>query len=319
MTPLFLLGGLVLAAAVAVLWPSSAARRLPVRADDADQDRRRALLRQLRDLDDDLAAGKLTEDDHRRLRAPLEREAGAVLRRVRHDLGQHLPASAIRAATSRPRPATRDVGPPGRTRRRIVTVLAVAAGVAGVLVVLANAITPRGAGQPISGDAPGTVSATAEAAGPGTGRSGQPSLTAQQVASIDSAAVAVKRNPKDVAAHLRLAHAYADGGLTQLAAVEYLAVTRLDPTNAEADTALALLAFEVGRTGQGKKLVDRALAAHPDYPEALYVRALILLMGLHQPGAAARDLNAYLAVAPFGSHRTAAETLLALAGSQGRR
>ena len=35
---------------------------------DGDVDRRRALLRQLRDLDDDLAAGKLTEEDHRRLR-----------------------------------------------------------------------------------------------------------------------------------------------------------------------------------------------------------------------------------------------------------
>jgi hypothetical protein len=39
-------------------------------------------------------------------------------------------------------------------------------------------------------------------------------------------------------------------------------------------------------------------------------------MGLNQPKAAERDLNAYLAAAPFGSHRTAAETLLALASSQ---
>jgi hypothetical protein len=63
-------------------------------------------------------------------------------------------------------------------------------------------------------------------------------------------------------------------------------------------------------------MVDRVLTANPHYPEALYVRGLILLMGLRQPRAAERDFNAYLAVAPFGSHRTAAATLLALASSQ---
>ena len=48
---------------------------------DGDVDRRRALLRQLRDLDDDLAAGKLTEEDHRRLREPIEHEAANSLTR----------------------------------------------------------------------------------------------------------------------------------------------------------------------------------------------------------------------------------------------
>jgi len=101
--------------------------------------------------------------------------------------------------------------------------------------------------------------------------------------------------------------------------VEYLAVMRLDPANAEANTNLALLAFEVGRAARGKTMVDRVLAANPKYPEALYVRGLINLMGLHRARAAARDFSAYLAVAPFGSHRTAAVTLLALAQSQGHR
>ena len=63
----------------------------------------------------------------------------------------------------------------------------------------------------------------------------------------------------------------------------------------------------------------RVLAANPDYPEALYVRGLINLMGLHRPKAAERDFSGYLAVAPFGSHRTAAVTLLALAHSQDHR
>jgi tetratricopeptide (TPR) repeat protein len=122
-----------------------------------------------------------------------------------------------------------------------------------------------------------------------------------------------------VAAHLTLADAYASAGASQLAAVEYLVVTRLDPVNAEANTNLALLAFEVGRAAQGKAMIDKVLAAHPNYPEALYVRGLIDLIGLRQPRAAERDFTAYLAVAPFGSHRAAVATLLVLAQSQDHR
>ena len=66
-------------------------------------------------------------------------------------------------------------------------------------------------------------------------------------------------------------------------------------------------------------MVDRVLAADPKYPEALYVRGLINLMGLRRPRAAMSDFSAYLAVAPFGSHRTAAATLFALAQSQDHR
>jgi Tfp pilus assembly protein PilF len=136
---------------------------------------------------------------------------------------------------------------------------------------------------------------------------------------VAAAEAEVRKNPKDVTAHLTLATAYAAAGASQLAAVEYLAVIRLDPMNAEANTNLALLAFEVGQAAEGKAMVDRALAADPTYPEALYVRGLIDLVGLRQPAAAAHDFSAYLAVAPFGSHRAAAATLLALAQSQDHR
>jgi predicted Zn-dependent protease len=134
---------------------------------------------------------------------------------------------------------------------------------------------------------------------------------------VAEAEAVVKQNPKSVPAHLALASAYVAAGAGQLAAVEWLAVTQLDPGNAEANTNLALLAFEVGRARQARTMVDRALATSPKYPEGLYVRGLIDLMGLRQPAAAVRDLNAYLAAAPYGSHRTDAVTLIALAQAQG--
>jgi tetratricopeptide (TPR) repeat protein len=283
---------------------------------DAEVDRRRALLRQLRDLDDDLAAGKLTEADHSRLREPLERDAAAALAASRQE----------GTAAARRDSATARRGPRSRRARAIVPAIVAVAAVAGVAALLAGAVTPRGTGQTVSGSGPAAVAgaptgppagaAGGSAAAPADPSASAPSLTPEQAAAIDAAALDVKAHPKDVAKHLTLAHAYADGGATQLAAVEYLAILKLDPANAEANTALALLAFEVGQPGQAKSMLDTVLDADPAYPEALYVRGLVLLSGLHQPAAAKRDLHAYLAAAPYGSHRTAAETLLALADSQ---
>ncbi len=288
--------------------------RLRVRARTPDDDHRRALLRQLRDLDDDLASGKLTQADHTRLRDPVEREAAAVLHRKTRTL-----AGRTAVVASDPRPASAAPGPPpdrnpgGQARRprgRTVTLLALAAAAGSIAFLLVGAVSSRLPGQTITGNS------VAGASSPTPSASGSQSPTPQELAAVSAAEAQVKQNPKDVGAHLALADAYAAAGASQLAAVEYLVVTRLDPANAEANTYLALLAFEVGRAAQGKAMVDQVLAAHPGYPEALYVRGLINLIGLRQPRAAERDFIAYLTVAPFGSHRTAVVTLLALAQSQ---
>ena len=324
MTVVLIVGGLTFLVGLLILRPFSVTGgRLHVRAHSPDDDRRRELLRQLRDLDDDLAAGKLTQDDHARLRDPVEREAAAVLGRT-----AQRPAGSTAVVTSAPRPGPAASGPPqgrgggtGRWRRRTVMLLALAGAAAGIATLLVGAVSARHGGQTITGNSvPGAAPA---AASPGGSAPASPaarkSPTPGQLAAVAAAEAQVKQNPKDVGAHLTLAEAYAAAGASQLAAVEYLAVTQLDPANAEANTNLALLAFEVGRAEQGKAMVDRVLAANPRYPEALYVRGMINLMGLHRAGAAVRDFSAYLAVAPFGSHRTAAVTLLALAESQGHK
>lgn len=345
MIAVIIVGGLTFVIGLLIFRPFSVrGGRLQVRDHDPDDDRRRELLRQLRDLDDDLAAGKLTAGDHTRLRAPVEREAAAVLRRQAQApaggtgmvTSGGRPASAAagarekagtgardgRGAGTRQRAGTRGV----RWSRRTATLVALAAAAAGIAVLLVGAVTARRPGQTITGNS--IAGAGPVAAGPGGSAPAAPSggkasggkpPTSQELAAVAAAEAQVKQNPKDVSAHLTLAQAYAAAGASQLAAVEYLAVTRLDPANPEADTNLALLAFDVGRPAQGKTMVDRVLAADPKYPEALYVRGLINLIGLRQPRAAERDFSAYLAVAPFGSHRTAAATLLALAHSRDHR
>jgi Flp pilus assembly protein TadD len=323
MTVVLISGGLTFVVGLLILRPFSVTGgRLHVRAYTPGDDRRRELLRQLRDLDDDLAAGKLTRADHVRLRDPVEREAAAVLRRktAGQEGGTAVLTSSTRSGTgtSGP-PAGNDAGRGARRRRgRTVTLLVLAGAAASITFLLVGSVSSRQPGQTITGNSVAEATSTGSPSGPAPAPSGSQSATPQQLAAVAAAEAQVKQNPKDARAHLALADAYAAAGASQLAAVEYLVVTQLDPTNAEANTNLALLAFEVGRAAQAKAMVDKVLAAHPNYPEALYVRGLINLIGLRQPKAAERDLIAYLAVAPYSSQRTAAVTLLALAQSQAR-
>ena len=325
MTVVLVSGGLTFVVGLLILRPFSiTGGRLQVRTHTPDDGRPRELLRQLRDLDDDLAAGKLTQADHVRLRGPVEREAAAALRRK-----AQVPAAGARAVASGTRSGSATADPPQgpdtggarRWRRRTVTVLALAGAAASIAFLLSNAVSSRTPRQAITGDSvPGASPAAGSASSSAPASpSGRKSPTAGQLAAVAAAEAQVKQNPKDVNAHLALAEAYTTAGASQLAAVEYLAVTRLDPANPKANTSLALLAFDVGRAQRARAMVDRALTANPKYPDALYLRGLIDLMGLRRPRAAARDFSTYLAVAPYGSHRTAAVTLLAVAQSQDRR
>jgi tetratricopeptide (TPR) repeat protein len=325
MTVVLIIGGLTFVVGLLILRPLSiAGGRVQVGAHSPDDGRRRELLRQLRDLDDDLAAGKLTQADHVRLRGPVEREAATVLRGKTR--GPAYGAGGV-ASSTRSGSAAADLpegrGAAGARRwpRRTVTLLALAGAAASITLLLINALSSRTAGQAITGDSvPGASAAASNASSSAPAfQSGRKSPTPAQLAAVAAAESRVKQDPKDVNAHLALAEAYTAAGAGQLAAVEYLAVTRLDPANAEANTNLALLAFDVGRAQQAKAMVNRVLAANPKYPEALYLRGLINLVGLRRPRAAVRDFSTYLAVAPYGSHRTAAVTLLAVAQSQARR
>ncbi len=98
MTLVFLLGGLTFIAGLLVLRPFSVpGGRLQAGAGTPEEGRRRELLRQLRDLDDDLADGKLTEADHQRLRDPVAYEAADLLRRKSASAGWCVRERGVRA------------------------------------------------------------------------------------------------------------------------------------------------------------------------------------------------------------------------------
>jgi tetratricopeptide (TPR) repeat protein len=272
---------------------------------------REALLRQIDDLDDDLDDGRIDEADHRRLRADLERQVART----------PAPTSAKTAARSPARTpavarASRTGSRSGRWARRGLGIAVGTAAAVGVTALLLGAVDQRTptatAASPRTGEAGGSSARSAADRAPATEQS-------ERLAEVEAAVEQVKAHPQQASAHVELARAYTGVQQPQLAAVEYLAATHVDPGNAEANTALALVAFKAGNARQAEALVSKALAKHPAYPEALYTRGLIRAMGLHHTAAATRDLQAYLHAAPLGSHRTTVATVLALLDSKAIR
>jgi cytochrome c-type biogenesis protein CcmH len=257
-----------------------------------------ALLRQIEDLGDDLSDGRISEPEHRRLREELEAQVARSPRR---------PGS--------PDPAPRARPVSGRWTRRGLGIGVATAAAAGVTALLLGAVEQR---TPAA-----TADTTATGATPDAGTSpARPAPSraeARRLGELEAALLQVKRHPSQADAHVELARAYAGVRQPQLAAVEYLAATHLDPGNADADIALAMVAFKAGNARQADALVSKALAEHPSHPEALYTRGLIRAMGLHRPAVATRDLRAYMHAAPTGSHRTTVATVLALLASKAIR
>ncbi|HEX3592323.1 MAG TPA: tetratricopeptide repeat protein [Pseudonocardiaceae bacterium] len=287
-------------AGLAVLRPFAAGRSGALHADaDPDEDLRHGLLRQLRDLDNDLAVGKLSEEEHRALRAPVETEAISVLRRIDKRVGSGELTTGLREI----RPATKPepVSPRKRRLRIVVGVAAGAVVVGGAVVLLTGTVTARQSGATITGG-------VAAKAAPSTANGASNSASA----AIGAAEAQVNQHPKDVTAHLNLADAYLAGGKTDQAAIEYLAVNALQPGNAAANTGLAVIAYEGGKTTDALQIVNQVLAAQPKYPEALYTRGMIELLGQGKTAPAKKDLDSYLAAAPFGAHKQTVQSLLAM-------
>jgi tetratricopeptide (TPR) repeat protein len=120
----------------------------------------------------------------------------------------------------------------------------------------------------------------------------------------------VKEHPDDLAARLDLAHRYLDAGQAGKALSQYAVALDMDPDDAEALAHVGLIFFQAERYDDALKYVDHALRTDPRYPEALFIRGVILLRGLHRPQDAITAFEAYLDAAPFGVERQTAQDLI---------
>jgi tetratricopeptide (TPR) repeat protein len=238
---------------------------------DPLHDERNSLLRALRDLDEDRAAGRLPEQEYRALRTETESRAVGVLEALERRDGHGELAADLREL----RPRTTVPGAPGR---RILAAVATLAAVAVVVApLLGSALRGREPGAPVTGDI-----------------GGEPMAFFEQ---------RVRDHPEDLAARLDLAEAYLARNDIDAAARQYGAALRIDPNNLEARVQVAGLLYRLGQFRAARGHVRAALDIDPRYPQALYLLGVILEDGLGQPGKAEEAFRDYLDAAPYGSYR----------------
>ena len=254
------------------------------------------LLRSLEDLDREREKGAIDDESYARLHDDYTARAAAVIRMLRDGVDA-LP-----------------VAPPTSTRRRVLTVVGIAAFVLVVALVLGAALTDRLPGQTSSGNTGATEST-------GGGENGN-GITIDERRERLQARVA--SNPDDVASRLLLArYLEADGDLAG-ALVQYDEVLARAPQSAEAQaqagrilylTAQAAVKSDPssvdGLVAGALARLDRAVEIDPSYPDARFFRAIVGANEYGEFAAAQNDLQRYLILAPQGQFVEQARELLA--------
>ena len=282
----FAVAGLALIAGAGVI--SGFMREAPAPIEppaDPLEDRRAALLRSLADLEEAHAEGALDEPEYLRLRERTQSRMARVLRAIdRRDAAPTGGGVAVVEAEPDGHVATAvSASEPRRVPPWAVAVLIGGTVLAVVVASLARDAEPQQAAAP-----------NAAARDP-----------------LDFFEKRVKVHPNDLAARLDLAHRYLDAGMTEKALSQYAVALDMDPDDAEALAHVGLVFFQAERYDEALQYVDHALETDPRYPEALFIRGVILLRGLHRPQDAITAFETYLEVAPFGVERGAAKDLIA--------
>lgn len=317
---------LVLGAALVVFSPVLAGRDTPggratgqpVRKGRDDEptalrERKHRLLRSLKELEAERAAGRVSESDYAALKARDQGEAARVIQQLEQ-------VEAGFKAGHRPL-VTTPAGPlPGR--QKAARVAAWVGGIAlfgGVLVfTMSRAITPRAPGGTITGTIPG---------GEGRPAPSSPLLPAADPARLAQLERTIRGDSSNLAALLEAGHLLlAEQRLDEAARVTMraLQVNREAP---EAYAHIAVLLFaesssheqaDSARTALEASLdaINYALKLKPDMAEAWLFKGMISMAGLRDPNAAADAWEQYLKVAPPGADTTRIAAMVRAARSR---
>jgi tetratricopeptide (TPR) repeat protein len=250
-------------------------------------------------LDADLAAGRLSVDEHGRRRAEREREAGRLfvtLRRAQRESGGRRPEQP--AVTAVPRVAWHRSPPAMVAAALLLLVVGVGGGVTigrwfhGKQETGAPAGTPRAT----SADAPSAA------------------MTAIGLQALQKLA---DREGAPIPIQLQAAHEALDRGQLDEARRAYQRVLARDPRNAEAITHLGGVLYQEGRIDDALAKVEEALRIDPAYIHALWDRTQYLFNGKRDFPAAAKAAEAFLKIVPEGPDADNVRKLLAEARQQG--
>lgn len=241
--------------------------------------RRDHVLRDLVELEQQVAEGVITEQAARPLRNAYEAEAAVVLTSIEQAAGT--------ATLDQPSDASRpDRGPASSsTPRRLVYLFGLA------LIVLAVVLVPRSVvDRPLGGFVTGNEALQPSDTGSAAPSAAAPGPDLSEVTNEELEAV-VAANPGVVGMRVALARRYATQGRYDLAVVHYRKALDQEPDNGRAQAGLAWVLLAAGEPEEAARLVDAALDNDPRLVEALWVKANVLLYGLDDPSGALETLD----------------------------
>ncbi len=224
------------------------------------EERRQAAMNSLDEIEADYEAGNLSQADYESLRHRYEGEVAHLARQV----------SEMESAPDEPAADVETVlgGRSSWLTPAVGWTAGTVAFVALAWVVMSQALSPRSAGDTMTGSLPGR---------------GVESSAGVPIADVDPERLAaleamVAENPNDVEALVALGHLYLRLQRNdELAAVTQRAL-ELDPDNPEALTHMGMLLFSMQHPEGVMPSFDRALAVDPDFPEALFLKGMVSFM-----------------------------------------
>jgi hypothetical protein len=280
----------------------------------------------IQELDDDLAAGRIGKADHEELKRKSERQAAALVARLRD--AERAASREPSRVSSRPSFGTTLKSPLGLT---IGGVALLAFGVVlGVLVARftandnAQAVVASGAGgggvmSVPAGMPPGGMPPAGAMSGPGgqpVGPAGRPPGAGEVSPALDALRKDVEVENPPIKKLLAFANQALEEGHVPAAIWGYKRVMSREPKNVEAITQIGLILAQGNHMDQGLARIDEAISIDAKYPKAYWNKANILFHGKGDFTGAAASLETYLKLVPTGEHAEQARALLAQARTQ---
>lgn len=265
------------------------------------EERRRAVIESLEEIEADHAAGNLAESDFEEMRRRYEREATAVLREL-ESLGRpekpRAPARKKAAAASSSSKSSRGVS---------AVVGWVAAGVAfGALamIALSGSVGPRGDGV-MTGSVPSPGESQPQQAASSSGSALVP-VDVERMRELEGV---VANDSSDVEALVELGSLYLGAQRYGEVAQVSMRALALDSTHPGALTNLGMTLVAAGHKPQGKAAFDRALESDPDFHRALLFKGMIAFQD-REFDTAVEAWERYLVVAPPEANTARIEGML---------
>jgi cytochrome c-type biogenesis protein CcmH/NrfG len=240
------------------------------------------LLRAIKDLEFDLASGKLSDEDYGAMRSKYEARAMAVLREL------DAQEATLQKPPQAPPPPKHSTPSPVTPAHVLWSRPVFAASVIGLLIAIVGG----------GGFLLGRVTQDTSVEGmPREVAPGGPGNAEQMVAALEAR---LSQNPRDLEALVGLGRIYLQTAQMPKAIELYKRALEVDAHNVSALSGMAMILAQAGHSDQALILFDRALAINPQVPMALLFKGRILYEDKKDFAGAIANWEQFLRLIPQG-------------------